>query len=235
MGKLKILFKFPTKGRPTKFVEAMNSIYDNIYDKENFFILITCADYDETMNNKEMISAVRSYKNTEIIFGENTGKIQAVNRNLDIATKYIDFDIIICMSDDMRFSFYGFDEIIREQFLVDLDILLHIPDQDAKSALATMYIAGRKYFDRFGYIYHPSYKSLWCDNEVQDVAKMMGKYRYLNMPGVISHLNPAYGHSERDELFNIDQQYWGVDEKNYYERKQLFFYVREEDIVNKSV
>jgi len=223
---MKILFKFPTKGRPERFFEALNSIYENIINKIDFFVLVTCADYDLSMNNNEVINKINSYENIEVRFGENINKVQAVNRELDKEGVWKDFDILICMSDDMRFIFYGFDDIIRTEFSdKDFDKLLHIPDQDAKEHLATMYIAGKTYFNRFGYIYHPSYKSLWCDNEVQDIAKKLNKYKYSPYPGIIKHLNPAYGHLPRDPLFDLDQSYWQEDEKNYNYRKSNNFFL----------
>jgi hypothetical protein len=124
----------------------------------------------------------------------------------------------------MKFTFYGFDQIIRMQFEDnDFDKLIHLPDSDAKEALATMYIAGKTFYNRFGYIYHPSYKSVWCDNEIMEVAKILGKYKFIDCPGVIFHANPAYGHSERDEMFDRQQAMWEEDFKNYNYRKAKNF------------
>lgn len=222
----KILFKYPSKGRPERFIGGMDSIYQYASDKTNLHVLVTCADYDETMNNPEMIAKIASYPNTTVIFGENTSKIQVINRDFDKPGVWNDFDILICMSDDMRFNVFGFDDMIRVDMnahFPNMDGLLHYPDQDAKEHLATMYIAGRYWFERRGrMIYHSSYKSLWCDNEEQDVAKICGKYKYCGYQ-INVHLNPAYGHLERDALFEKDQSYWNEDEKNYYERKARNF------------
>jgi hypothetical protein len=79
-----------------------------------------------------------------------------------------------------------------------------------------MYIAGKDYYNRFGFVYDPMFKSLFCDNLVMDVAKHLGKYHYIDIPGVIVHLNPAYGHSEKDAMF-LEQQEIGysVDYETY--------------------
>jgi hypothetical protein len=131
------------------------------------------------------------------------------------------------MSDDMLFTVFGFDVMVGVDMMThfgDGDGLLHYPDQDAKEYLATMYIAGRKYYERFGYIYHPSYKSLWCDNEVMDIAIKLGKYKFTGYQ-INLHLNPAYGHLEKDEMFLRQQGDWGEDELNYYNRKNKNFYL----------
>ncbi len=138
----------------------------------------------------------------------------------------IDWDILICMSDDMLFNIFGFDVMIAVDMLAHfplMDGLLHYPDQDAKSYLATMYIAGKKWWEfRNKNIYHESYKSLWCDNEEMLVSQMCGKYKYCGYQ-INIHLNPAYGHLERDDMFNEQQGHWGEDERNFNERKARNF------------
>jgi hypothetical protein len=221
MNPLNILFKYPSRGRPERFFEGMDSIVSNLYDTDNYLISVTLDSDDTTMNNTEVVSRITTYRNTEINFGYSKSKIDAINRSMPLQYEW---DIIICMSDDMRFTFYGFDQIIRQEFLDgDLDRLLHVMDQDAKHILATMYIAGRAFYDRFGYIYHPSYKSLFSDNEVQDIAQMMGKYKLVDCLGLILHLNPAYGHFQKDDMFITQQAYWNEDEANYRLRKAINF------------
>lgn len=217
---MKILIKYPSRGRPKQFFEGMQSIYDNLAIQEGVHVACTLDKDDPSMNNLDVINRIESYPNTSIQWGLSESKIHAVNRDMPD----VDFDVLVVMSDDMRFTFWGFDQVIRYAFIdKDFDRLLHIPDDTAKDALATMYIAGRDFYNRFGYIYHPSYKSLFCDNEIMDCAKSLGKYEFMNWPGVIEHQNPAYGKHKRDEMFDEQQQFWNVDEANYYERKKNGF------------
>jgi hypothetical protein len=127
---------------------------------------------------------------------------------------------------------YGFDQIIREGIFnvwgnTGLDGLAHFPEPDSKQYLNVLYIATRKYYERFGYIYHPSYKSLWCDNESMEVAKKLGKYNYFDTMGLYEHRNPAYHQYNipRDELFNLQQSFWAVDEANFKERQSNNFFI----------
>lgn len=204
---LKILFKYPSRGRRDRFIEGMNSILNNINNTEDFQILVS-ADMDDPDMNYEI-----DYPNTKVVYGSSLSKIHAVNRDIEQAD---DWDIIVVMSDDMRFAFKGFDNIIRGQFQDgNLDKLIHIPDQDAKGLLATMYIAGKDFYNRFGFVYDPQFKSVFCDNLVQDVAKRMFKYHYLPLPGIILHLNPAYGHLPKDQMFLEQQSYWQQDSDLY--------------------
>jgi hypothetical protein len=221
---LKILFKYPSRGRPEKFFQGLDSIIDNLEDKDNYQILCS-FDIDDLLMRDALLNKEENYPNTIAYYGTSKSKVDAINRDICFADEW---DIIVVMSDDMKFNVYGFDTIIRQQFLeYGLDTLIHIPDPDAKHFLATMYIAGRTYYERFGFVYNPVYLSLFCDNEVQEIAMMLGKYRYVDFPGIITHLNPAYGHAPKDEMFINQQEIgWTVDQITYEKRKLENFYIK---------
>lgn len=211
------LFKFASRGRPERFFTSLDSIVNNISDKDYYHVSCTLDEDDATMNNDTVISRINSYKNVSIAWGKSESKIHAINRDMPD----IDWDILFCVSDDLVVDMFGFDVMIAVDMLnwfPDLDGLLHYPDQDAKEHLATIYIAGRKFYDRFGYIYHPKFKSLWCDNLVMDISKLLGKYKFCGCQ-LFRHLNPAYGYLPKDEMFLRQQADWNHDELLYNEIK----------------
>lgn len=220
------MFKYPSRGRPERFFKSLDSIYDNIDDKKNFHVSCTLDIDDNSMSDDDTIHKILTYPNISIKWGVSKSKIDAVNRSVP----NIDFDIIVNMSDDMEFTVYGFDTMIRVDMMThfpNMDGLLHYPDQDAREYLATMYIAGRKWWEfRNKKIYHPSYKSLWCDNEEMAVAQLCNKYKYCGYQ-INVHLNPAYQHNNmpRDEMFNRQQADWNEDEANFNQRKANNFYL----------
>ena len=214
--KHKILFKYPSRSRRGRFLDGIDSILDNLHDQENFQILVT-ADFDDT-DMRDLPQYVAEHPNIRVQYGTSESKIHAVNRDMEFAD---DWDIVVVMSDDMLIKFTGFDEVIRGDFKKHgLDTLLHYPDNDAKNLLAVLYIAGKTFYDRFGFIYDPRFKSLWCDNLIMEQAQILGKYQYIDFPGMFVHLNPAYGHLERDELFNTQQAFWDEDFKMYCKIKE---------------
>ena len=82
---------------------------------------------------------------------------------------------------------------------------------------------GRKYYDRFGYIYHPSYKSFWCDNEYTEVAARLSKITFMDNV-IINHKHPAwYKDVKMDALYNRNYLNWNHDIDNYHNRKSLNF------------
>lgn len=218
---MKILIKLPSRGRPSDLIKAINSIWDNVADVDNVMLSLTLDLDDETMHNKGMVEILTKYPNTSIQWGLSDSKVHAVNRDLPMDW----WDILVIMSDDFRFTMWGFDIVIRQPFEDgNYDKLVHLPERDSGKALATMYIAGREFYNRFSYVYNPVYRSLFCDNEIMEISQQLNKYYYLDYPGVIEHLNPAYGHGSKDALFLYQQEIgWSLDQKTYNERKNRNF------------
>jgi hypothetical protein len=226
---MKILIKYPSRSRPERFFEGLDSITKLVMDKSNYRVICTLDWDDDTMRHQDIATKIADHPNVICMYGDSVSKIDAINRDLaEIELEY-EWDILLCMSDDMRFIAYGWDQLIREGFqhnCPDLDGFLHYPDSTARNMLCTMSIMGRKYFERFGYIYHPSYQSLWCDNEAMEVAQMLGKYWYMGIQ-LFDHLHPAYQLAAWDEQYLRQQGLWGVDEANYIERKRHNFYLND--------
>lgn len=220
---LHILFKYPSRQRPERFFTSLDSIVNNLADMDNYTILCTLDVDDLLMNNDDVISRIAQYKNTVIDWGVSDSKVHAINRGIPTEG----WDVICNHADDMVWQFYGFDNHLRKEFEQHgLDSLLHVPDQDAKLDLATMYIAGKPYFDKFGFVYNPVYKNLFCDNEVMILAQKSGNYKLANMDNMLLHLLPAYGHLPKDEMWIKQQESgWDEDMKLFYERQANNFYL----------
>lgn len=222
---LKILVKLPSRGRPEKLLKALDSIVDNIQDKENTFISLTLDTDDATVNNEEFISKIKTRQaKVSIEWGLSASKINAVNRSIPD----IEWDVIVIGSDDIFFNFFGFDSVIRAEMnghFPDGDGYLHFNEKDSGAALCVMAVCDKKYYDRFGYIYHEDYISLFSDNEQMEVAKILNRYIYIPY-SIMEHRNPAYNeyNEVRDEMFNEQQKIgWTIDSETYNRRKEKNF------------
>lgn len=204
------LFIYPSRGRPDRFFKSLDSLVDNISDKDYYYISCNLDLDDDTMNNEEVKSKIAKYENVSVEWGYSKSKIDAVNRSLPD----IKWDILFVHSDDMIFTQFGFDTMVGVDMMnwfPNMDGLLHYPDQDAKEHLATMVIMGRNFFNKFNFIYDPRFKSLWCDNLLQAVAIYLDKYKYCGYQ-INLHLCPAYGYLEKDALFLEQQGHWDHDQ-----------------------
>ena len=217
---MKILYKFPTRQRPDRFFKSLGNM-QAMMTHTDYAIEVTADWNDPTMFNKEVAERVHTYKNTSIHYGNSANKVDAINRDMGL---FKDWDILILMSDDMEFIRHGFDtQIIKDYSKFPIgDVLMHYPDQAAGKALITMAIMDRKYYDRFGYIYNPEYKSLFCDNEQHEVAVKLGRYVFIK-DRLFNHNHPAWGLQQQDALGVHTESFWKEDEATYNRRKLINF------------
>ncbi len=221
MNPYKILIKFPTRERPEKFFATLDTYIDFLEDKENYKIVVSCDTSDPSMNNPNVISRLETYKNLEFSFNDNRNKIEAINKNM----KDQEFDILLLASDDMIPQERNYDTIIRslmEKYFEDTDGVLWFADGYQNNKLNTLVICGKKYYDRFGYIYHPAYKSLWCDNEFTIIANSLGKQVYIPLV-IIKHEHVFWKGEKWDALQMKNQEFDSEDKKTFVERLQNNF------------
>ena len=212
---MRILFKYTTRSRRSNFLRGYDSILNKIANREDYHILISVDQDDQSMSPLPVLDG-----NYTFVVGNSKNKIDAINRDLNEFD--YDWDILINMSDDMIFTKKGFDDIIRAEFYNDFNQYLHFNDGNQKCNVCTMHIVGRNYYDRFKYIYHPDYISLWCDVENDIVAKQLGCYKYMgdNLK-LFKHLHPAWGLAPQDALSikTEDRALWVADEITFNKRK----------------
>ena len=225
---LRILLKYTTRSRRSNFLRGIDSIINNLADKENYHIYTTFDVDDDKMRPLPEIKGNHTY-----IAGTSKSKVDAINRDMDFINSQYDWDLLVNMSDDVVMTEKGFDNIIRNQFISydydgegetstrNLDQVIHFPDGN-RSDLLTVSIIGREYYNRDNYIYNPEYKSLYCDNEAMEVAKIRGCYKYVDKV-IFNHLHPAYSKGVFDAQYQHTESFGAQDFETYLRRKQNGF------------
>ena len=207
----KILFKYASRSRPNNFERGLLSIINNATNAMDISIVASVDSDDERI--LDYVSIYEKYApRVTLMVGESKSKIDAINRDIE---KVGEFDIICNFSDDMIFTVKGFDNIIRDLFVKHFpngDGFLHLNDGHQGDNVSTMSIMDRKYYDRDRYIYHPEYKSLWCDAEATEVAWMRGRYAYEPIV-LFDHLHPAWGLAPNDPQYiaSESREMWDHD------------------------
>ena len=225
MSNYKILFKYASRSRNEKFFDGLDNILNNLNDLNNFCILCSLDADDETMNNQQSIKRITEYvkkypANIVVKFGKSKNKIDAINRDVNDFKERFNFDILVNFSDDMQFIVQSFDKTIREKFYIaypNLDGNIYFNDGFVGDAISTMSIIGRKYYDKFNYIYHPSYHSLWCDNEYTMVAKTEKKIVYFDEK-IYIHNHPANIGGFIDSQLMKTESFNEIDRDNFNKR-----------------
>lgn len=214
----KILFNLASRSRPEKFRRLVREI-NSLCVSDNHTI---CAKVDLD----DPLAELYKLNNQNVVYqlGFSLNKIHAINRDIPKEG----WDIIVDVSDDFVITRKGFDNVIRKY--CGPDDCLHFPEPFANKQsrlnrnddIIIMAVMGKDYFNRFGYIYNPCYKSLFCDNELTAVAKKLGRYKLINQQ-IFYHAHPQAGFGKADEQTKFTESFWKEDEKVYNERKQLNF------------
>lgn len=221
MTDLHILYKFPTRSRPHKAKQRIEEIRANSVSP-NYTIMMSIDNDDQvTLDNIEL------FDGCFIDIDSSPNKIHAINRNMDKAPYW---DIVVVMSDDMQCQVKGFDEVIRRGFENKHEMISNIshdtwytPNLDQalwffdgwQHNICTLVVMGRTRYEKFNYLYHPDYISLWCDNEWTDVNKPTRIDTILFL-----HLHPAWKQGEpMDALYQRNEAYFQHDKATYEKRK----------------
>lgn len=233
-NKLKILVKAPSRNRPFIFSRTISEYINLSTDKENISYMVTLDNNDKDL---PAYKTVCERLNLPYRVAESGTKVKAINRDMDKAS---DFDILVLYSDDMICKVQGWDEILRNEMLE------HFPDTDgvlwhndgftgkgadlSESAkrhgmnpLNTMVIIGKKYYERFNYLYHPDYHSLACDIEFMHVADRLNKQKYFSQ---VLFRHEHYSNSPQfnytnDALMKHTQRFYKQDNELLARREKL--------------
>jgi hypothetical protein len=228
---MKLLAQFPTFGRSEKFLQTLSRYIETASSHHEIFFNINCDEDDEQMTNpyvQERIKYLLSKSSNitgKVNFDKNTTKISAINDHIDGH----DFDIVICISDDMIPKAHAWDNemcIAMNQHFPELDGCVHFNDGNTDGKLITFSILGKALYDYFGYIYHPDYKSLYSDDEFTQEVTRLNKVQYIPKI-IIGHehwsLEGSENHNDVDIAVQKTLYYSGRDQMVFNKRKELGF------------
>lgn len=228
---MKIVVKYPTRGRPATFTSQLERYMRLLSGRHEVHFVISFDEDDETMNNGAIASHLAEVCRgrpgmVHPLCGSSTTKVSAINADLD-KVHDIDPDVVVLASDDMVPVVPGYDEVIAQgmaRHFPDTNGVLHFNDGfSGKERLITLVIVGGRYLRRFGYLYYPGYKSVFCDNEFTDVCRMLDKVVYSSQV-IIRHDWIGY-HAPDDSLHrkNDAPEMYAHDEAVYQRRKSINF------------
>jgi hypothetical protein len=224
----KFLFKFPSRGRPDKFKATLVKHIECLSNEHEYKFIFSFDNDDEKMNNDNVKNFISNLDiNYEIYYGDNKNKIEAINANLENQ----DFDILVLIADDMIPTRKNYDIIISDIFdgaPKGLDSTVHFYTARWANLLDIWNIMGKNYYDRFKYIYHPEYKSIFCDNEYTEIATILD-CRIFSMESPFYHDNIT-----DDETNNKNWQFNHEDWLVYENRKKNNYNLIIEDKKNED-
>lgn len=158
-----------------------------------------------------------------ILVNNNRSAVDAINRAAEVAKG----DILIVVSDDTE-CFYGWGRHIRNHMQGKCDWILKTQD-GIQPWVITMPVMDRAYYERFGYIYHPSYLHAWCDTELTCVAELTDCKVDTNFN--FPHNHHSIGKSEKDEVSERADLSFEIGRLNFETRSEKWFDLKDADII----
>lgn len=212
---MNVLVKYPTKSRP----ELFKSTFRKYRQDETASFLISIDQDDESMTNLDMLAWLDEQPRTTYRIGNSKSKVEAINDGVAETA----WDLLILASDDMipqRVDYAQRIADLFEEFFPEGDGVLHLNDGRTGRQLNTLPIMDRKYFRRFNYVYHPSFISVFCDNEFQEVSERLGRSIYVNE--IIIH-HAWTDITGADALHRRNESYYREDERIFRARQNAGF------------
>lgn len=227
---MRILLKCPTRSRPQKVIQTLATYMKLANTPQQIGVAVSCDEDDVSMTRnlvqEEVLRTLLPAGWSKIFFSPNKSKIEACNANMnEIEWQW---DIVVLVSDDMIPQLKGWDDVIRNHMLArfpDTNGILWFNDGHQGDKLNTLCVFGRSMYHSFGYIYHPDYKSLFCDTELTDLCKGQLADKCLYVPYcIIRHEHPGTGYAQNmDALYDRNQKYWNEDMYTYIRRKKYTY------------
>ncbi len=217
---LRLLIKLPTRGRREKVFAVIERYRALLSARVPVRFVVTCDLDDAEMNTQDVRSRMSTIPSLTLYYGTHHTKVEAVNADIpwQAPGDPPSWDILLVASDDMIPVEPGYDWVIvreMEERYPDLDGVLFHSDGYVHRRLNTFPILGRTYYSRTQWIYHPSYKSLFCDNEFHNTAERLGKQTYFDKV-LIRHEHPGnVSGIDHDETYLRNNKDHRKDKANY--------------------
>lgn len=157
----------------------------------------------------------------EIIVGTHHSKTQACNCPCGEENA----NILMLASDDMWCVRDRWDELVASrcaELWPNFDGCLRFFD-GYQADLATFSIMGRRWWQKIGRrFYREEYRSLFCDNEYDEVARAHNRMAGMaRADQFFEHRHPNWGVVRPDATYQRNDVYWDADQKAYHQRKAV--------------
>jgi hypothetical protein len=214
----KITIIQPSRSRVNLCYKTAELFYNNSSMSElDYFISIDDEDPEKEnyLLNKPKFASIK--------IGPTNSCIESIN----FAAKETNFqDILVIVSDDFVCE-KNWDDKVRNSVGDKKDFVLKTND-GREGWIVTFPIMDKVYYDRFGYVYNPVYKHLFCDTEMTHVADITGKL-IVDMNIKIEHLAKCL--TRDDEVNKKNDSTWGQGEPTYLRRVRENFGLDEKEII----
>lgn len=205
---MKISIIHPSRCRAKQAKATYDSWKSKCDNADNIYWLLSID-----ISDASHIDYLKLFEDREEIFiAHNHNAVEAINKAAIHAYSYADLFIVV--SDDFDCPEH-WDTLLLNALEGKQDFLVKTQDGIQKT-LITLPIMDRTYYNRFGYIYNPTYEHMFCDQELTAVGHMLDKV--ITLPFMFPHNHYSTGRNVRDEVSIRADATWNKGEQTFKER-----------------
>lgn len=217
----------PSRNRPEQAEKTFLHWIGNMSAMSNLSDYVISVDLDdkdlETYKSKFM-----SVLDGIILVGSNnTCVVEAAN----VGAKQAKGDILVLVSDDFE-CHKDWDLHLIEHFTNHKNNVLKTNDT-LQDWIVTLPIMDREYYESCGYMYHPSYKHMFCDTDMTHKAELEGRL-FKRMDLEFKHKHYSQGETPKDEVNIKADSTWAQGETVYLDRVRNSFDIPNVDALSIS-
>lgn len=211
---MKLTVIHPSRGRAEIAKQVQNKWLSSAINPDNIEYILSIDTSDETRADY-----MARFESNVIVEEDNHTAIEAINN----AAKYATGDLLIVVSDDFDCP-QGWDEKLLSYLKGKKDFVVKT-DDTLQPWLITLPIMDRDYYNRFGYIYNPDYKHMFCDTEMTCVGDLLDKTIIVPMTFKHRHYTQSGG-IKKDHISQRNDATWAQGEALYLKRIQDNFGIK---------
>lgn len=208
----KISIIHPSRSRPQQAESTIKLWLENATDSSQIEYILSIDHDDKHLKTYKAIADKYGIK-THVAL--NKSAIEAINR----AAKKSNGNLLVVVSDDFLCP-AGWDNSLLAELEDNEDFIVKTQD-GIQDWIITMPILDRKYYERFGYVYFPGYKHLFCDTEMTSVADILD--RKITSDLFFEHQHYSTGKCKKDLINVRNDKTWKQGERLYNSRKSIKF------------
>lgn len=217
----------PSRNRPEQaektFVHWIKNM--NRLDNLSKYILSIDLDDNDLETYKSLFKGYCAFN--QIVMSSNTCVVEAAN----VGAKQAKGDILVLVSDDFE-CHKDWDLHLIEHFTNHRNNVLKTNDT-LQDWIVTLPIMDREYYESCGYMYHPSYKHMFCDTDMTHKAELEGKL-FRRMDLEFKHKHYSQGETPKDDVNIKADSTWSQGEAVYLDRVRNSFGIVGVDALNVS-
>lgn len=178
--------------------------------------------YLDWLMEANIMNALKGHSIRHVVNITNTS-VAAINAASAMCTG----DIIIVISDDFE-PIKNWDLEILKAVEGKEDWILKTQD-GTQPWIITLPIMDRKYYEKFGYIYHPLYEHMFCDTELTHIADLLG--RKLTSSLLFKHNHYSVGGIAKDQTSVKADKTWEQGKRVYLDNLMRKFDLGDVDVM----